>query len=270
MRKRRTVLSGFFFDGWKLFSDDGEVASAILPLPRQLADAAGNDWVGYYPGSIYGGGQLSRYVQEIDFGSETVGSRIWPPMGSGQYSFSGLAARRLSSLDRYIATPTTTATISLTVSQQWPSCQAASRPTWGGSTWKMYFFFGGPGGRICSNSPARMQCASSKEGADCGKPFTNCALHSAKVSGLRTLLPLSGVEEYGNPSTSKDSAAKPQKRAAPWMVGLDAAVSYAFFACTAYDLEIFWLFVQAVFSGNQDFNTNSGPKINEARVIVEP
>ena len=82
MRKARTRPERFSFstDGGS-FSDDGEAASAILPLPRQLADVAGNDWVGYYPGSIYGGGQLSRYVQEIDFGGETVRSRIWPPMG---------------------------------------------------------------------------------------------------------------------------------------------------------------------------------------------
>ena len=51
MRKARTRPERFSFstDGGS-FSDDGEAASAILPLPRQLADVAGNDWVGYYPG----------------------------------------------------------------------------------------------------------------------------------------------------------------------------------------------------------------------------
>ena len=52
--------------------------------------AAGNDWVGYYPGSIYRGGQLSSFAQEIDFGGETVGSRHWPKMGSGQYASAGV------------------------------------------------------------------------------------------------------------------------------------------------------------------------------------
>src|SRR4051812_938120 len=51
--------------------------------------AVGSGWVGYYPGRLYGNGQLSRYAQVIDFGGETVGLGDWPPMGSGRFAAAG-------------------------------------------------------------------------------------------------------------------------------------------------------------------------------------
>jgi Neprosin len=111
--------------------------------------AAGNDWVGYYPGSIYNGGQLSRFAQEIDFGGETVGSTIWPPMGSGQYASAGWTRAAYHRSILYRNAGNSGFSPSLTVSQQWPSCQTASPATWGGATWQTYFFFGGPGGYNC-------------------------------------------------------------------------------------------------------------------------
>ena len=111
--------------------------------------AAGNDWVGYYPGSLYAGGQLSRWAQSIDFGGETVGSWHWPDMGSGQFASAGWtrAAYQRSILYRNAAN--TGFNPSLTRSQNWPSCQTISTPTWGGADWKTYFYFGGPGGFGC-------------------------------------------------------------------------------------------------------------------------
>ena len=46
-------------------------------------------WLGYYPGSLYGGGQLSQFANSIDFGSESVGDTIWPAEGSGMFAESG-------------------------------------------------------------------------------------------------------------------------------------------------------------------------------------
>jgi hypothetical protein len=111
--------------------------------------AAGNDWVGYYPGSLYNGGQLSRYAQTFDLGGETVGSTIWPPMGSGQYASAGWTRAAYHRSILYRDAGNSVFNPSLTVSQPWPSCQTASPETWGGATWRDYFFFGGPGGRNC-------------------------------------------------------------------------------------------------------------------------
>jgi Neprosin len=92
---------------------------------------------------------MSRYAQEIDFGGETVGTRIWPPMGSGQYASAGwthasyIRGIVYRDANNHFYNP------SLTADQRWPSCQTASNPAWGGSVWKTYFFFGGPGGYNC-------------------------------------------------------------------------------------------------------------------------
>lgn len=111
--------------------------------------AAGNDWVGYYPGAIFAGGQLSRSAQLIDFGGETVGSWHWPAMGSGQFASAGWTRAAYQRSIVYRNAANTGFNPSLTKSQNWPSCQTISTPTWGGSDWKTYFYFGGPGGYGC-------------------------------------------------------------------------------------------------------------------------
>lgn len=46
-------------------------------------------WIGYYPGSYFGSGQMSRYATAIDFGGETWNGNYgeWPEMGSGYSAF---------------------------------------------------------------------------------------------------------------------------------------------------------------------------------------
>lgn len=111
--------------------------------------AVGNTWVGYYPGSLYKGGQLSKYAQIFDLGGETVGSTIWPPMGSGQFASAGWPRAAYHRTIKYRNASNTGFAPSLTMSQPWPACQTASAPSWGGSTWQTYFFLGGPGGHNC-------------------------------------------------------------------------------------------------------------------------
>ena len=41
--------------------------------------------IGYYPGSVYNGGQLTRYSTLLEFGSESVGTTVWPAEGSAQF-----------------------------------------------------------------------------------------------------------------------------------------------------------------------------------------
>jgi hypothetical protein len=60
--------------------------------------------VGYYPGSMYHGGQKSRYAQIIELGTQGVGTRIWPPEGSGNrssYSIRGPHSSTSSGWARY-------------------------------------------------------------------------------------------------------------------------------------------------------------------------
>ncbi len=110
----------------------------------------GQDWVGYYPGTIFRGGQLSRFAQEIDFGGETVGlAGLWPPMGSGQFAAAGYPRAAYHRKIIYRTKLDHRLNPSLTVDQRWPQCQTASAPQWGGVESKTLFFFGGPGGRNC-------------------------------------------------------------------------------------------------------------------------
>src|SRR5262249_38085203 len=46
-------------------------------------------WIGYFPGSLYRGGQMSQYAQKVEYGSESAGSTVWPAEGSGQWATAG-------------------------------------------------------------------------------------------------------------------------------------------------------------------------------------
>jgi Neprosin len=111
--------------------------------------AAGSDWVGYYPGSLYRGGPLSQYATEFDLGGESVGSTVWPPMGSGQFAIRGYPYSAYHRAIVYRDANNGGHYPSLTVSQPPPACQTATPEQWGGTTWQYYFYFGGPGGKNC-------------------------------------------------------------------------------------------------------------------------
>jgi hypothetical protein len=111
--------------------------------------AAGGQWVGYYPGSLYNGGQMSRYAQVIDFGGETdPGWYYWSPMGSGWFASSGWQWAAYQRQIVYRDSGNGGYNPSLTLSQPSPACFTGTNPTWGGSSWQTYFFFGGPGGHL--------------------------------------------------------------------------------------------------------------------------
>jgi hypothetical protein len=114
----------------------------------------GNQWIGYYPGTIYRGGQLTRYAQGIEYGGETdAASSFWPPMGSGgwaSYAFGHAAYQRDVF---YFDTASNPHWASLRPVTESPRCYSAAGPYWGGSSgWSgsgIYFYFGGPGGSGC-------------------------------------------------------------------------------------------------------------------------
>jgi hypothetical protein len=110
-------------------------------------------WIGYYPGTLYQGGQLSKYAQQIQFGTESVGSSgIWPGEGSGNWSDKGFGQAAYQRNLFYINTQGKGIWASLTPYTPSPNCYTISGPFTSNSTgWNVYFFEGGPGGSGCSN-----------------------------------------------------------------------------------------------------------------------
>jgi hypothetical protein len=110
----------------------------------------GGTAVGYYPGSIYHGGQLTRYATAIEYGTEGVGTTVWPPEGSGQWSKKGWSYAAYQRNLFYINTSGTSVWDTLTPEQPSPKCYSISGPFWSSSSgWGIYFYEGGPGGKGC-------------------------------------------------------------------------------------------------------------------------
>src|SRR5215471_7812049 len=107
-------------------------------------------WLGYYPGSLYRGGQLTRFAQLIEFGTESVGTTIWPPEGSGHWSTSGFRYAANQRNLFYVYSGGATAWDRLTRYDPSPRCYSTSGPFSSPSSgWQVYFYVGGPGGTGC-------------------------------------------------------------------------------------------------------------------------
>jgi hypothetical protein len=106
-------------------------------------------WIGYYPGSKYHGGQNSRYAQQIQFGTESVGTTEWPQEGSGFWPSAGFSYGSYQRNLWYFSTSTVTYWDGLTPSIPSPSCYSIAGPGYGSGDWRDYFYEGGPGGFGC-------------------------------------------------------------------------------------------------------------------------
>jgi hypothetical protein len=107
-------------------------------------------WIGYYPGNVYQGGQLTRNAQWIEFGTEGVGETIWPPEGSGYWSTAnfGIAAYQRNVF--YIDTNGNGIWATLQPDDRSPACYSTTGTFFDpSSSWGVYFFEGGPGGSGC-------------------------------------------------------------------------------------------------------------------------
>jgi hypothetical protein len=133
--------------------------------------AVGKHWVGYYPGSIYQGGQLSRFATFIEFGGETVGCRqevvpgecisgsfYWPPMGSGEFAENGYKRAAYHRRIDYLDSKGILHAPDLKPKPQLP-CYTVTTPR-ENVGWGTYFFFGGPGGK---KSDAAASCSPSTD-----------------------------------------------------------------------------------------------------------
>ena len=106
-------------------------------------------WVGYYPGSMYHGGQNTKYAQLIEFGTEGVGTNVWPPEGSGQWPSKGYEYAAFQRNLWYFNTSAGTVWDSLTPDIPSPNCYSIAGPYHSSGDWTVYFYEGGPGGSGC-------------------------------------------------------------------------------------------------------------------------
>jgi len=112
-------------------------------------------WFGYYPASQYGSGTMATHSNLIEFGSESVGTSVWPPEGSGDWASAGFGYAAYQRALYHWSDPKATATWdSLTVAEPSPSCYSIAGPYNNGwnppsNDWGIYFYFGGPGGSGC-------------------------------------------------------------------------------------------------------------------------
>ena len=112
--------------------------------------AVQGNWVGYYPGSLYNGGQLTRFAQRIDYGVETVGTTNWPGAGSGYWGTAGWDYAAYQRNIYYFNLSSTTVWASLTPVQPSPACYNMAGPYYSSTAgWGVYFYAGGPGGANC-------------------------------------------------------------------------------------------------------------------------
>jgi len=116
----------------------------------------GNWWVsyngtffGYYPGSMYKGGQNTKHAQLIEYGTEGVGTTVWPPEGSGDWPSKGWEYAAYQRDIFYINTAGKGVWASLTPDIPSPNCYSIGGPFSGSGDWTVYFYEGGPGGKNC-------------------------------------------------------------------------------------------------------------------------
>ena len=103
--------------------------------------------VGYYPGSVYNGGQLTRYAQKIDYGGEVsslLGDNKTGQMGSGKKASHGWQQSAYQRTIYYINRSQTGVWANLTAVQNTSSCYTVDLHNLTSSSWATYFYYGGP------------------------------------------------------------------------------------------------------------------------------
>jgi hypothetical protein len=139
------------------FSNYSTVGGTQYDFTAQYKLYQGNWWlfyqgtaIGYYPGSLYKGGQLTKHATTIEFGTESVGTTVWPPEGSGNWSSTGFGKAAYQRDLFYINTSSTSVWDTLKASDPSPKCYSISGPYYSTSSgWGWYFYEGGPGGSGC-------------------------------------------------------------------------------------------------------------------------
>jgi Neprosin len=113
--------------------------------------------VGYYPTSLYNGGQMSQYATRIAYGGEVarqVGN-VWPQMGSGAFAGTGWEYAAYQNSIFYIPQNSddgvgTWASLT-THDEAFSTCYTVNYTSANsGGSWGSYIYFGGPGANSCN------------------------------------------------------------------------------------------------------------------------
>jgi hypothetical protein len=133
---------------WKLFSGNWWL---FLKGPGSY------EAVGYYPTSIYNGGQLTRNATTIEYGGEVArkSGDVWPQMGSGAFASAGWQFAAYQHTIFYIPRDEDDGVgvwASLTaVNEALTRCYTINYVSANaGSSWGTYIYFGGPGAMTCN------------------------------------------------------------------------------------------------------------------------
>jgi len=102
--------------------------------------------VGYYPGSKFNGGQLTKNAQWVKFGGETDSddSGKAGQMGSGKFASAGWSHAAYQRTIYYIDTSLVSHWTNLAAHQPTASCYTIDLHNNTGGAWATYFYFGGP------------------------------------------------------------------------------------------------------------------------------
>jgi hypothetical protein len=115
-----------------------------------LGNGTTSTWIGYYPGRVFRGGQMSQNAQSITYGGETAGNGNWGPMGSGAWANLGYTFAAFQRQIYYFAITNAAQWANLTAQQPSPNCYSINGPTFSNMpVWGENFYFGGPGGNNC-------------------------------------------------------------------------------------------------------------------------
>jgi Neprosin len=140
-------------------STDGTVPQKIIRMQWQLYQ--GNWWlfvqgsgnyiaVGYYPGTLFNSGQMSKNAEFVKYGGETDSddSGNSGQMGSGAFASTGWTHAAYQRTIYYIDTTLTSHWTTLSANQPTAACYTIDMHNNSSGSWATYFFFGGP---KCSN-----------------------------------------------------------------------------------------------------------------------
>lgn len=103
--------------------------------------------VSYYPGRLFGSGNLSRAAEAFKFGAEVTGDRSFGPMGSGIFSQEGYQRSAYIRNAHFMAMNGQLVDMILPDSQPSPPCYSYTKGN--NYAWRSSFFYGGPGGSNC-------------------------------------------------------------------------------------------------------------------------
>lgn len=108
-----------------------------------------NDWVGYYPVGLFGGGPLSTGAASAGFGGEVGGAgSAFPGMGSGKLPGAGYGQAAFQ-YDVIVSRPTGAESAQLAPEPTSVNCYGIDVTNLSGTSWGTYLYFGGPGGLNC-------------------------------------------------------------------------------------------------------------------------